>query len=155
MLVWEAYPWSEVRICFDKLNIGSKHCMGKHSSRRHKRLDFQMHWIRLPIHKIQLPIHNLIELYLLAVFRQLFPFEFAQNPVMNGWICGFEWLSLYNPSAPGVSQYACWIHRQLLLNSSGAKFLHALKYILGTNRLGLRDLNGWYNKRFVSETKKD
>jgi hypothetical protein len=38
-------------------------------------------------------------------FLSIFLFDFDQNPVMNGWICKFEWLSLYNPSVPEIFQW--------------------------------------------------
>jgi hypothetical protein len=32
-------------------------------------------------------------------------FNFARNLTRNCWICIFEWLSMYNLSAPGVLQH--------------------------------------------------
>jgi hypothetical protein len=34
-------------------------------------------------------------------FQGYFLFNFARNPTRNCWICRFEWLILYNLSAPG------------------------------------------------------
>jgi hypothetical protein len=64
------------------------------------------HWVN----HVNLCLHCIV--YLLCfvsafvLFYCIFLFDFARNPVRNGWICRFEWLSLYNRSASVVFQHA-------------------------------------------------